>query len=100
MAWAHPDGRTQEPGRDLGEEHSGHRDGQVQRRWKEQARRQGGVAKGRGPRCVQSKGEGGAKEAETSRVMGKTGRLGTRRLHAQDREYREARVLKVRWRRG
>lgn len=47
------------------------------------------------------KGKEGAKEAETwSHVMGKTGRLGTQRLHAQDREHPEARMLKVRWRRG
>lgn len=69
MAWAQSDGRTQEPGQDAGEEYSGHREGQVQRGWKEQARRQGGAAKGRGAGCVlKNRAEKGKEAAKESGV--------------------------------
>ena len=57
MAWAHWDGRTQEPGRDLGEEHSGHRDGGKSKLGAKEGLRKGGAPVR--PEKQSREGEGG-----------------------------------------
>lgn len=79
VAWAHPDGRTREPGRDLGEEYSRHRERQVQRRRRNKLGTQEGLQKGRVPGAswkTAERGKEGAEGSETSSRVTK-GRQGT-----------------------